>query len=396
MTELGKIPEDWDCNTISSICEIIMGQSPLGESYNDSGEGEPLLNGPTEFGKRYPTAKQWTVKPTKMCLPGDVLFCVRGSSTGRMNFSNGSYCIGRGLAAIRGKHKGQTNFIYYSLQYNLNSVLSLSAGSTFPNVTRDDLNNLKICLPPVDEQQKIADILSTVDEQIEQTDALIEKTQQLKKGLVQRLLTKGIGHTEFKQTEVGKIPVTWVISRIDKICNVRTEKFNPVATKNQAYLGLEHFEQATGRILGIGSSIDTTSTKTVFKKGDTLFGKLRPYLRKYWIAEFDGVCATEILPLVPLKGVSENYLFYVIQQDKFIDYTVQGSFGTKMPRTSWNEIRQYMFPLPPIKEQLEIASFLSKVDEQVYNLVTSKSKLLSLKQALMQLLLTGRIRVTVN
>ena len=102
ITELGEIPEEWTIKKVEEIAEIIMGQSPLGNSYNVKGEGIPLLNGPTEFGLEYPTPIQYTTKPTKRCIKDDILLCVRGSTTGRLNLANDIYCIGRGLCAIRG------------------------------------------------------------------------------------------------------------------------------------------------------------------------------------------------------------------------------------------------------------------------------------------------------
>ncbi|MGG3774339.1 restriction endonuclease subunit S, partial [Heyndrickxia faecalis] len=95
----------WKTGSLSEIAEVVMGQSPPGSSYNTTQKGVGLINGPTEFTNKYPNVKQWTTKPTKICKPGDILLCVRGSSTGRMNVSNGNYCIGRGVASISAKEK---------------------------------------------------------------------------------------------------------------------------------------------------------------------------------------------------------------------------------------------------------------------------------------------------
>src|SRR5574340_467387 len=89
--------------TLGSIAEIIMGQSPPGETCNRSGKGLPLLNGPTEFGQSKPSPVQFTTDPRKRARLGDILFCVRGSTTGRMNWADQEYAIGRGIAAIRHK-----------------------------------------------------------------------------------------------------------------------------------------------------------------------------------------------------------------------------------------------------------------------------------------------------
>jgi type I restriction enzyme S subunit len=97
------LPSDWKPAKLGEICDITMGTSPRGHTYNRDGVGELLLNGPTEFGPRHPVAVQWTTEPTRFAEAGDILFCVRGATTGRKNVADQRYCIGRGLAAIRGR-----------------------------------------------------------------------------------------------------------------------------------------------------------------------------------------------------------------------------------------------------------------------------------------------------
>lgn len=119
----------WKNGNLSDIADVTMGQSPPGNSYNDIKNGIGLINGPTEFTNKYPVVKQWTSKPTKLCNPGDILLCVRGSSTGRMNIADDEYCIGRGVASIRAKKdKAETSFIYYILNYKVNQLLQKTAG----------------------------------------------------------------------------------------------------------------------------------------------------------------------------------------------------------------------------------------------------------------------------
>lgn len=88
------LPKGWKWVKLGDVCTIVMGQSPDGKSYNSSGNGEPLLNGPTEFGKIHPTPMQWTTAPTRFADPGDILFCVRGATTGKKNIADQRYCIG--------------------------------------------------------------------------------------------------------------------------------------------------------------------------------------------------------------------------------------------------------------------------------------------------------------
>jgi len=134
-----------------------MGQSPEGASYNTQRQGEPLLNGPTEFGAVHPTAVQWTTAPTRFCRNGDILLCVRGATTGRKNVADRSFCIGRGLAAIRGKDdRAETDFIWFALDLVTDQILRETSGSTFPNLPGDKLAAVAIPLPPKSEQRRIA------------------------------------------------------------------------------------------------------------------------------------------------------------------------------------------------------------------------------------------------
>ena len=185
-TKVGWIPEEWECKEFSAIAKIEMGQSPNGKSYNTERIGIPLINGPTEFTERYPIKKQWTSLPTKVCNFGDILLCIRGSSTGRMNIANDQYCIGRGVAAIRYKDKKSWPVFIEQLLVNITMrILKLTTGSTFPNIDKNTLSSIKVGVPSFPEQKKIAEILSAWDRAIEQVGRLIDAKQRLKKGLMQ-------------------------------------------------------------------------------------------------------------------------------------------------------------------------------------------------------------------
>lgn len=159
---------EWKEGPLSDIVEIVMGQSPNGESCNQFGRGKPLLNGPTEFGFRYPKPIQYTVESTKLSKAGDILFCVRGSTTGRMNWAEQEYVIGRGLAAIRHRHgKEYQHFVKGVIEFNLPTMLVSATGSTFPNLSREQLENLYISIPSLPEQHAIASLLSSFDDKID-------------------------------------------------------------------------------------------------------------------------------------------------------------------------------------------------------------------------------------
>jgi len=185
------IPEGWEIQPISKIADVIMGQSPPGESYNES-RGIPLLNGPTEFGLIHPTPIQYTSHPTKLCKTNDILLCVRGSTTGRLNTADLEYCIGRGIGAIRGKlNHTDTKWLFFQFVRLQETILNFASGggSTFPNINQDLIKKLILPYPKINEQEKIASILSGVDDKISYLESKKTKLESLKKGLMQKILT---------------------------------------------------------------------------------------------------------------------------------------------------------------------------------------------------------------
>lgn len=190
--KFGKVPQGWATGTLKDIAEVIAGQSPTGDTYNEEGKGIAMLNGPTEFTDYYPIPVQYTTKPTKICEVGDILFTVRGSSTGRMNFADQPYCIGRGIAAIRANENSDISFLYYTLVTIAHKILAEAkgAGSTFPNVNRGELNKKRVIVPMEREvQQIIGSKIKEVELFEKSKQTKIQTLQRLKKSLMQNLLT---------------------------------------------------------------------------------------------------------------------------------------------------------------------------------------------------------------
>lgn len=184
----------------------------------------------------------------------------------------------------------------------------------------------------------------------------------------------------------------WKDAKIQDVLSNRTEKFDPKTTDEELnYIGLEHINQDSGTINGYGLSSDTTSMKTKFYEQDILYGKLRPYLRKYWHADFAGVCSTEILALKPKANNDSKFCYYLIQDDEVQNQVAAKTFGTKMPRTSWNELKQYEVSVPPLPEQKKIVKILSAVDCHIDEVDGMIEDLKELKKGLMQKLLTEGI-----
>lgn len=227
---------EWKESKLSDIANITMGQSPKGETCNSDGLGHPLLNGPTEFGNKYPFPVQFTTNPIKQSEIGDILFCVRGSTTGRMNWADQKYVIGRGLASIRHKNGiDYQHFIKGILDVSLPSLLAITTGSTFPNISRGQLENLSINLPPLPEQKRIAEILSSLDDKIELNNIMNKNLEEMAQAIFKQWFVdfefpdengnpyKSSGG-KMIQSELGEIPERWSVKELGDICEIGSGK----------------------------------------------------------------------------------------------------------------------------------------------------------------------------
>jgi type I restriction enzyme S subunit len=157
--------EGWEEKSLGKACEISMGQSPKGTSYNSEGIGTPLINGPVEFGPK-PFSKtvmtKWTTEPTKLCKEGDLILCVRGSTTGRINIAGFNACIGRGVASIR--YSKNQEWINFFIRCNQKNIYDLGTGSTFPNVSGKIISSMKFSEPVSSEiQNNLVEVMKKLE-----------------------------------------------------------------------------------------------------------------------------------------------------------------------------------------------------------------------------------------
>ncbi len=169
------------------------------------------------------------------------------------------------------------------------------------------------------------------------------------------------------------LPATWGYDRLKDVISLRNEKSDE-ASADENYLELEDLESGTGKILSRHNTLETISAVTLFKKGEVLFGKLRPYLEKYYQAEFDGRCTGEILAFEP-ERISSRFLFYCIASPWFIERSNMLAYGAKMPRVNWpTQLSLFNFPLPPLSEQKRIAAYLDASCAALDAAVTAKRR----------------------
>ncbi len=167
----------------------------------------------------------------------------------------------------------------------------------------------------------------------------------------------------------------WREEKLENIFCIVKEVFKPSNEQQFKYIGLEHIEQGSLRLNGWGYSNSVQSNKYFFKKDDVLFGKLRPYFRKIIKAPFDGVCSTDIWVCRAKNNFDQNFLFYFLANQEFVDTANSTDEGTRMPRADWSFLKKTIWNIPPLPEQKAIAEVLSSLDDKI-DLLTKQNKTL--------------------
>lgn len=297
-------------------------------------------------------------------------------------------------------------------KYYLNSyifsqeVLDNIQGGTRLALRFSLFKKITIPVPTKIEQQKIAEILSNVDEQIQKTDQLIKKTKELKKGLMQQLLTKGIGHTELKKTEFGKIPDEWKLALLKDVCEKITDgtHHSPVSypTGDYMYITAKNIKEK-GIVLDNISFVPKETHEVIYKrcdvkKNDVLYikdGATTGVATINDLSEEFSLLSSVALLRVNKDILSPKFLMYCLNSPTIKQEMLGMMSGNAIKRLTLKKIQTGLVPLPSLEEQQKIVEILSSVDEQIESYEQEKEKYTELKKGLMQHLLTGKIRVTV-
>lgn len=374
----------WKEIKIIDIANVVMGLSPKGSTYNTEDKGVPLLNGPTEFGAKYPTCTLYTTDSKRNSKPGDLLFCVRGSTTGRMNWADKVYSLGRGVCSIRGKTKGTTLYIKYCLDLFLNSLLTLAGGSTFPNLNKDDIEEFKI--PLSDNFQKIVAVLSAYDDLIENNTRRIAIVEKMAEDLYREWFVKFRfpGHEKVKMvnSELGKIPEGWEYTILGKIAYTVKEKYIDDKHSQLPLLDLGRIPRKSLAISNYGKSNEIETSRIVFHKEDILFGSIRPYFHKVVFACQDGITNTSVFVIKANDDILKHYIFSVLFSQNTVDWATQHSGGMKMPVIAW-DVFSKMKVILPSEENIKIFNEIIEPMFEEITILNNKNQILSLSREIL-------------
>ncbi len=294
---------------------------------------------------------------------------------------------------LRAKN-GENYFLFYSLVHK--DITSFINGGTRTKLNRGELVKIPIFVPPLEEQKKIADILSTVDKKIAFVEENINATEELKKGLMQKLLTEGIGHTEFKDSELGRIPESWESAKIGEVCKFSQGVQIPIeeqlTEKQENYIRFLRISDYTQNTTDIRYVPNSYNNSIISEEEIVMvrYGETAGFIGR----GFEGVLANNLFTINPInKNLSKDFIYIFMKQPSMYNYLKNLRAAGAMPAVNFKSLSIIKLPIPSIEEQKQIAEILSTVDKKIENLKEKKLSFEELKKGLMQKLLTGEVRV---
>ena len=410
-SEIGVVPVEWEVVKLESLGKIITGSTPKTSNQDYYLNGTRLWASPSDLGK----SKEVKTTNTKLSDLGfeqirvldkrSILITCIGSTIGKMGIAYEEMSSNQQINAITCNEANNPDFYYYVLFKIKDKIQKLAGTQAVPLLNKTDFSQIKVILPPLKEQEKIADILSTADEKIDAIDGQIQKAETLKKGLLQKLLSEGIGHSEFKDSELGKIPESWEVGKLEDISDFITKGATPTTygfsweetgipflrsecvsdnglvmkaamfISDEAHKYMNRSEIKNGDLL---MTITGNVGRVILLKNDISIGNINQHIARIRISS---------------NQVDTKFVYQYVSQDKYRLNYYKITTGQAYPQISLKQVRNSIVPLPPLKEQKQIADILSTADEKLEVLRAKKEKYETLKKGLLQKLLSGELRV---
>lgn len=402
-TEMGSIPEDWEVLRLSEIMTYQKGRKPNNLTEDHQRGHKPYLT--AEY-FRTGESKQFVDIAKDPAIVDvdkeDIVLIWDGSNAGDV-FTGLSGVLASTMVRIHPKNDVIRPFLFYFLKTKFNALNSQTTGSTIPHVNRTVLGNLLVALPPLPEQQTIAFVLSKIQQAMEQQDKIIEAIRNLKKSLMQKLFTEGIGHTEFKDTELGQIPASWELTNLGAVLSLAQYGLSIRGQKQGRYPILRMNNLEDGRIIIDDLQFVDLDDKTLGRfrlaKGDVLFNRTNSIdlVGKTSVFDLDRDMVFASY-LIRLKVKNEKALSHFLGQYLSWDQSQVRLKGLAtravgQSNISATRLSTFAIPLPPLEEQRQITLTLSNLDKKVEVEEKRKAVLQRLFKTMLHKLMTGEIRV---
>jgi type I restriction enzyme, S subunit len=394
-TKIGRIPKDWEVKTLEDV--FIFNNGKGHEQFISENGDYIVVN--SKFISQEGRVKKFSNKQMSPLLVKDITMVMSDIPNGRalakcfLIEENNKYSLNQRICGLRLKNDANDDvrFFFYTLNRN-KGFLKYNDGVSQTNLRKSEVLGCLLAYPPSNEQKKIADILSTVDEQMSTTDKIIEKSKELKKGLMQKLFSEGIGHNEFKDTKIGRIPEDWEIKQLATICDIVMGQSPSSESYNENDTGLPLVQGNADIKSRITKPRIYTSQITKISEVDDIIMTVRAPVGAIAKSNIKscigrGICALRV------KSIDNEFLYQMLIEKE--TSWIRLEQGSTFSAVNSKDIKTFKIALPPLLEQQKIAAILSEADAKIEKEQSQKAQLEQLKKGLMQQLLTGKKRVTV-
>ena len=362
--EKQNIPEGWELKTLGSLVLIKKGEQLNRLAMDDTGK-YPALNGGINLSGY---TDKWNTETDTITISEG------GNSCGYVNLNRERFwCGGHCYALLKPVENVNNSFLYQALKSKQGQLMKLRVGSGLPNIQKRSIEEFLLLFPKSKkEQQKIAEILGVVDEDIAKTQGVIDATEKLKRGLMQKLFTRGISHTKFKETKLGEMPEEWEVVLLDNVSK-RGSGHTPNKKVPEYYNGgIKWVSLADSNKLDNGEISETkiqiseegvkNSSAVLHSKGTVILSR-DAGIGKSAVLSFGMAVSQHFMAWTCGENLHNWFLYYYLQlQKKEIERIAMGS---TIKTIGLPYFKKMEIPLPNIKEQQKITEILSAVDEKI-------------------------------
>ena len=388
------VPENWCWCKLGNIAEIIMGQSPKGEDTTDDNSFVPLIGGAADMGELYPNVTRYTRTPTKVSRKDDVIVCIR-ATLGQPIFSDGEYCLGRGVAAIRSQVLVKS-FLRFLLITFENYLYENATGTTFVQVTGKVLKEMPVPLPPLSEQQRIVDciesLFSKLDEAKAKAQSVIDTYEDRKSVILHQAFTGELTKEWRKHRALPEN--TWKTVKFQEIATVKSNLVDPQLYPDYPHIAPDNIEKKTGQLLTYRkvSEDKVKSGKHRFYPGQILYSKIRPYLSKVVIVDFDGLCSADMYPIETCEKMNTRFLWYYMLSDEFLVQASNSGSRSVLPKINQKELAALNVRTTGLAEQNEVVAIIDEIFETERKVKESAEQVISQVDAMKTSILSRAFR----
>ncbi len=410
---------------LGEVAEIIMGQSPPGETYNEHGDGLPFFQGVADFNCRHPTPRVFCTAPSRIAIPGDILLSVR-APIGRVNVADRQCAIGRGLAIIRPRVREDGRYLEFALRMLETTWTAIEGGgSVFGNATRRDLETLRVPWPESEwDRRAIAHILGTLDDKIELNRRMSETLEAMARAMFKawfvdfepvRAKMEGrwrrgeslpglpahlydLFPDRLVDSELGEIPEGWELTTLPDVVDINPRR-SLAKGETAPYLDMANMptrghapDAVVDRPFGSGMR---------FMNGDTLVARITPCLENGKTALVDflkegqvGWGSTEYIVLRPKPPLPEEFAYCLARTEAFRDFAIQSMTGTSgRQRVQAESLTHFKLPTVPESIALAFGRAIKPLFARSSAAIHECRTLAALRDVLLPKLISGELRV---